>query len=46
MRLEFSPAELKSLLTAYMVENPGDALAIMAQAQLDAIRKLTKKKIE
>jgi hypothetical protein len=42
--LEFSPAELKCLLTAEIVENPDDVLALMAQAQSDAICKLTKKK--
>ena len=41
-RFEFTPSELKSWLTNYLISNPEDALRLIAGAQGDAIRKLTK----
>ena len=39
---EFTQSELRSWLTSYLISNPEDALRVIAAAQGDAIRHLSK----
>lgn len=40
--LNFTPSDLKSWLTNYLISNPEDALRLIAGAEGDAIRHMTK----